>query len=327
MYIFKRKKNIYLAKVFDLIGSAVFSPFGLKRLKLPENVRKILVIRLDGIGDVLLSTPVYEALKKKYPSAKITILVGVHTKGVIEMNPYIDNVFVLRNTWFTAKNRIKFSEILSMLRKIRKEKFDMGIDLRGDIRNVLLMFFGKVKIRIGYGITGGGFLLNKMSHYEKNIHEVDKNLKLIEGLDCKVTNKRLQIYSSQADKENILNLLEGEHVSKDKILLAVHMETGYPSKSWKKERFVQLLQQINKRDYGKIVLVGKGSDDIDFSYIYGRLKFDYINMIGKLSIGKLAVLLERCVVLISCDSGPVHVATAVGTPCIILFSGTNDLKQ
>ena len=174
MYTFKKKKNIYLVKAFDLIGSVVFSPFGLKRLKLPENVRKILVIRLDGIGDVLLSTPVYEALKKQYPSAKLTVLVGAHTKGVIKMNPYIDNVLVLRNTWFTTISKIKFGEILSMLRKIRKEEFDIGIDLRGDIRNILLMFSGKVRYRIGYGITGGGFLLNRMPHYEKKTHEVDK---------------------------------------------------------------------------------------------------------------------------------------------------------
>lgn len=189
------------------------------------------------------------------------------------------------------------------------------------------MFFGKARFRISYGITGGGFLLNKMPSYEKDMHEVDKNLKLIEGLDCKVTNRRLQINYSQVDEQGILTLLEREHVRKDEILLAVHLETGYPSKSWKKERFVQLLQEMNKRDYGKIVLIGKGSDIIDFRYIYERLNFNYINTIGKLTIRKLAVLLERCSVLISCDSGPVHVATAVGTPCIVIFSGTNDLKQ
>ena len=93
MYVFKKKKNIYLVRIFDLIGSVIFFLFGLKRLKLPEKVKNILVIRLDGIGDVILSTPVYEALKKRYPSAKLTILVSSDTKGVIEMNPYVDNVF------------------------------------------------------------------------------------------------------------------------------------------------------------------------------------------------------------------------------------------
>jgi len=327
MYVLKKKKSIYLVRIFDLIGSAVLFPLGLKRLKLPEKVENILVIRLDGIGDVILSTPVYEALKKRYPFAKLTILVSSDTKEVVEMNPYVDNLLVLRNTWFTTENRIKFSEILSILRKIRKENFDIGIDLRGDIRSILLMFLGKVGFRISYGITGGGFLLNMMSVYEKEMHEVDKNLKLIEEFDCKVTNKRLLINYSQLDEESVLALLEREHVRDDEILLAVHMGTGYPSKAWKKERFVQLLHELNKRGYGKIVLIGKGSDGIDFRYIYGRLKFNYINTVGRLSIRKLAVLLERCAVLISCDSGPVHVATAVGTPCIVLFSGANDLIQ
>ncbi len=90
---------------------------------------------------------------------------------------------------------------------------------------------------------------------------------------------------------------------------------------------VGVYKEKSKRDYGKIVLIGKGNDDIDFHNIHERLNFNYLNTIGKLSIRKLAALLERCTVLISCDSGPVHVATAVGTPCIVLFSGTNNLKQ
>jgi ADP-heptose:LPS heptosyltransferase len=159
------------------------------------------------------------------------------------------------------------------------------------------------------------------------MHEVEKNMKLIEELDCKVVKRKLQIYYSQTDEESIMNCLEREHIGKDDILLAVHMETGYPSKSWKKEKFVQLLQEMNRRDYGKIVLIGEGNNDADFYNIHERLKFNYLNTIGKLSIRKLAALLKRCAVLISCDSGPVHVATAVGTPCIVLFSGTNNLKQ
>ena len=327
MYVFKKKRSIYLAKVFDFIGSAVFYPFGLKRAGLPEKVRNILVIRPDGIGDVMFSTPLYEALKKRYPDANLTVLVSAYTKDILEMNPYVDNLLVLRNTWFTANKRTKYSEILSMLWNIREKNFDIGIDLRGDVRNILLMLFGKVSYRVGYGITGGGFLLNKMLSYEKDIHEVDRNLKLIKELDCSVVNRRLQIYYSQADKESILNLLEREHVGKNDILLAVHMETGYPSKLWKTDRFVQLLQEMNKRDYGKIVLVGEGKNVNGFHNVHGRLGFNYINTIGKLSISKLAVLLERCAVLISCDSGPVHVATAVGIPCIVLFSGTNNVKQ
>ncbi len=327
MYIFKKKRNIYMAKIFDLIGNILFFPFGLKRLELPERIRKILVIRLDGIGDVMFTTPLYEALKGKYPEARISVLVSIQTKEVVEMNPYVDSVFVMEKTWFSAVSGIKFDEILSILRKIRKENFDIGIDLRGDMRNILLMLLGKVKFRVGYGVTGGGFLLNMIQDYEKDMQEVEKNIRLIKGLDCKVANRRLQIYYSQSDQANVLEFLERENVGKYDSLLAVHMGAGYPSKSWKKERFLQLLKELNERNYGRIVLVGNDNNDICFNYIRKRLSIDYISTIGRLSIRELAVLLERCSVLISCDSGPVHVAAAVGTPCIVLFSGTNTLKQ
>ncbi len=327
MYVFKKKRNICLARIFDLIGNAIFCPFVLKRLELPEKVRNILVIRLDGIGDVIFSTPLYEALKKRYPDAELSILVSIQAKGIIEMNPYVDNVLVLKRTWFSPGSWFNYNETLSILRKIRKESFDIGIDLRGDIRNILLMLFGKVGYRVGYGITGGGFLLNRVLSYEKDIHEVDKNVKLIEELGCEVVDKSLQIYYSQSDEESVINLLEKEYVRKGDTLLAIHMEAGYPSKSWKKERFIQMLQEMNKRDYGKIILIGGDNKDVYFHSIYNQLKFSYINTIGKLNIRQLAALLKRCEVLISCDSGPVHVATAVGTPCIVLFSGTNNLKQ
>jgi len=327
MYIFKKRRNIYLAKIFDLAGNILFYPFRLKRFELPERIRKILVIRLDGIGDVIFTTLLYEALKKRYPEAKLSVLVDIQAKGVVDMNPYVDNVFVIKNTWFSNNSRFDSGGILSILRIIRKERFDIGIDLRGDMRNILLMFFGKVKYRVGYGVTGGGFLLNVIPDYEKDIQEVEKNIKLIKELDCKVTNRRLQIYYSQSDKASVLELLERENVGKSDSLLAIHMGAGYPSKSWKKERFLRLLKELNERNYGRIVLIGNGRNDDYFNYICHRLDIDYINTIGSLSIRELAVLLERCSVLISCDSGPVHVAAAVGTPCIVLFSGTNTLGQ
>ncbi|HJO48004.1 MAG TPA: glycosyltransferase family 9 protein, partial [Candidatus Scalindua sp.] len=260
------------------------------------------------------------------PEARLSVLVGIEAKGVVEMNPYVDNVFVMGKTWFSATNGINLGEILSILRKIRKENFDIGIDLRGDMRNILLMFLGKVKYRVGYGVTGGGFLLNKIPDYEKDMQEVEKNIKLIKELDCKVTNRRLQIYYSQSDKANVLELLERENVGQSNSLLAIHMGAGYPSKSWKKEKFLHLLKELNERNYGRVVLIGNDNND-SFVNIHKGLNIDYINTIGRLSIRELAVLLERCSVLISCDSGPVHVAAAVGTPCIVLFSGTNTLKQ
>jgi len=327
MYVFRKKRNIYLAKIFDLVGNILFSPFRMKRSGLPERIREILVIRLDGIGDVIFTTPLYEALKKRYPEARLSVLVSIQAKGVVEMNPHVDNVLVMGKTWFSATNGINFGEILSMLRKIRKENFDIGIDLRGDMRDILLMFLGKVKYRMGYGVTGGGFLLNKIPDYEKDMQEVEKNIKLIKELDCKVINRKFQIYYSQSDKANVLELLERENVGKSNSMLAIHMGAGYPSKSWKKERFLHLLKELSERNYGRIVLIGNDNNDIYFNYIHERLNIDYINTIGRLSIRELAVLLERCSVLISCDSGPVHVAAAVGTPCIVLFSGTNTLKQ
>ena len=154
MYVFRKKRSVCLARVFDLLGSILSYPFGLRKVVLPGEIRKILVIRLDGIGDVIFTTPLYEALKKKYPEAVIFVLTSSQTKDIVETNPYIDKVLVMKNTWFPSMSRIKWNEIFAILRAIRNEGFDIGVDLRGDIRSILLMFLGKVKFRVGYGVTG-----------------------------------------------------------------------------------------------------------------------------------------------------------------------------
>jgi lipopolysaccharide heptosyltransferase II len=325
MYVFRKKRSVCLARVFDLLGSILSYPFGLRKVVLPGEIRKILVIRLDGIGDVIFTTPLYEALKKKYPEAVIFVLTSSQTKDIVETNPYIDKVLVMKNTWFPSMSRIKWNEIFAILRAIRNEGFDIGVDLRGDIRSILLMFLGKVKFRVGYGVTGGEFLLNRIAVYEKDTHEIDKNIKLVNELGCKVVNKKLQLYYSPTDKESLLRFLQEKNISENDTLLAIHMGAGYPSKLWNKGRFFDLIKRLKERGYGRTVLIGNdkaSSDNRD-----DKFDFDCINTIGKLSIRELAVLLERCSVLISCDSGPVHVAAAVGTPCIVLFSGTNNLMQ
>lgn len=321
MYVFRKKRSIYLARCFDLIGRIFSYPFGLKKAELPGKIRKILVIRLDGIGDVIFTTPLYEALKKKYPEAVIFVLTSAQAKDIVEENPYVEKVLVMNNSWIPSMSGIKLNEVFAILKTIRNEGFDIGIDLRGDVRDILLMFLGKVKFRVGYDVTGGGFLLNRIAVYEKDTHEIDKNIKLVKELGCKVVNKKLQLHYSSTDKENLLRFLQGENISENDTLLAIHMGAGYPSKLWNKGRFVDLIKRLEERDYGRAVLIGNGDNRDE------RFKFDCINTIGKLSLRELAVLLERCSVLISSDSGPVHVAAAVGTPCIVLFSGTNSLKQ
>jgi len=107
-YIFKKKRNVFLVSLFDFFGSIVFLPFKLLKNKIPGNIGKILIIRLDHIGDVVFSTMVPQNLKSHYKGAKITLLVGSWGKGdIVINNPYIDEVICYDAPWFD-KNKKRF---------------------------------------------------------------------------------------------------------------------------------------------------------------------------------------------------------------------------
>ena len=281
-------------------------------------MKNILICRTDRIGDVLLSTPVFEVLKRELSSSRITVLVGPHAKEIVEGNPYVDEVLVYdkkgehRSFWRT----FLFSRFL------KKKKFDSVILLHSTNRVVIMAFLAGIPERIGYD-RRLSFLLTKSYKYVKKHgtkHEVDYNLDLIKSAYAikSASHAGLSFPLKESDKKTALEKLYVNFRESEKFIV-FHTHASCPSKRWPKESFCKLAKLIRKHFDIKVIAVAlKQQDEISrmFSSI---LRDNFLDLSGRLSLGELAWILKQAALFVSNDSGPVHLSVAVGTPCISIF--------
>jgi len=333
-YVYKKKRYVVLFSIIDLIGN-LFSwvPKRLKRVGEDGEIKKIAVFELAHLGDLLALTPALRLLKEKFPRASVTVCVSPWCREAIAGNPDVDEVIVYRASWFDrlSKRPFSLSETAVFLRHMRRQRFDLGIDPRGDFRNVLLMWLGNIKRRVGYGFAGGGFLLTQVKPFEvarrQDRHQADHNIDLINSIRGGRTvdhkDRGYRISFSKDDRDYADSLLKQEKISEKDLLIAIHPGGALPTKRWPLEKFASLIDAVVKRHDAKVVLVGGGEE----GELAGRLKKlarkEFIDAIGKTNTHQLAALLKRCSVFVGGDSGVMHVATALKVPIVAIWGGHN----
>lgn len=279
--------------------------------------KRILVVRTDRIGDVMLSTPVIKNLRDSFPNAYIAMMVSPYTKDIIEGNPYLDEVIIydkdnLHKSWLSS---IKFAL------NLRKKYFSLVLILHSTNRVNLITFFAGIKERVGYNRKLGFFLtrsLEDKKHFGQK-HELEYNLDLVRFLGIEARDKNLFMPIKEESEKYVEELLKKEGIEENSKLLAIHPGASCPSKIWPEVRFVEVADKLIEK-YSFQVLIIAGSRDLNLAQnLIKNMKYKAINLVGKTSISQLASVLKRCKLFISNDSGPVHIASAVGTPVISIF--------
>lgn len=331
-YIYKKKRYIFLAHLVDFLGFMLYRPFSFLR-KQPQGaaIKKILVIELAHIGDVLAITPALNVLRKKFPESSITVAVAPWAKDILSGNPDVNEILVYGTPWFERSKKPVFStkEAKDFIKLLKSREFDMAIDLRGDIRNIFFMKLGGAKKRIGYSFSGAGFLLTDIVAFDvekrQDKHQVEHNINFVlsikEGNACEPVNPSLKLFLSKEDSDYADNMFKSENIEAGDFLIAVHPGAGTATKRWMPERFSSLIEEILKRYKAKILLVG-GKGEADLLKLPGIDK-NLINLTGKTNIKQLAAILHRCNLFIGGDSGVMHVAEAQNIPVIAIWGGQN----
>lgn len=283
-----------------------------------QTPQRILIIRLDRIGDVLLSTPVIKALRDAYPDSYIAFIVQPHAKEIVDGNPYLNEVIVY-------KKKAGFIGNLSFISGLRRYEFDLAIILHPTARTHLLAFLAGIPQRVGYD-KKLGFLLTKRIPHTKQFglrHEVDYTLDLLSHIGISPKDRSLYMPVNSDSEDRISGMLSHRGVKGEDLLIAFNPGASCPSKRWDAARFAKVGDLLSGRYGAKIVIVC-GSKDKEFGdRVAKEMKSASINLSGKTTIGDIASVLRRVKLLISNDSGPVHIACAVGTPVIAIF-GRND---
>lgn len=322
-YPFKKSRLWYLIRFCDLFLDW-FGPYhSLKRF--PQEVKNILVIRLDHIGDLICTLPALPVLKDRFPSAKITVLTGVEGPAILKENPFVDGLIIFRSNWFSRRKSFNPAELFSVLAKLRKIKFDIGYDFRGDIRNILFMVLAGVPFRIGYGIAGGRGLLNRVGEYDEVLHQVELNMKLLTGETPDRQNLKPQIFIGSHEQEEAKQILNQAGIQTTDRVIAIHPEAGYPSKEWAEENIQTLILRLTADSHNKVIVLGLSKAEKIARHF--NCNPQVISFAGKFLLRQMIALLSQCDVFIGNDSGPSHIAQALGIPSVIIASGTNEYDK
>lgn len=319
-----------IAEILNFLILILLFPFILKKNKFPSKVKKILILRPDHIGDVVMSTSIYKAIKKKFPECKLSVMVGEWGKEVLLGNPYINEIIIHNCPWWKKVRNEKagylkwlFKDLPEIIKKIKKEKFDIGIDLRGDFRHILFfLFLGRVKYKISYARSGGEYLLEKAVNYELNLHEIEKNFRLLKEIgieELTFEEKRPEIFLGNEEKKKTEDILK--KIEQEKIKVAIHPSAGNKLRMWRKENFIKIIDWLKNEFECEVYLVGKEKNLGD--EIENFLKENVKNFMGKLSLRETSVLIKNCDFFIGNDSSLAHIAACFDIPILILYGPNN----
>ncbi|GER89119.1 ADP-heptose--LPS heptosyltransferase [Dictyobacter vulcani] len=296
--------------------------------------RRILVIRLDLIGDLVLSLPVVRLLQRTYPDAEIDVLALPSSARVITSDPDIHTLFTYDpNIWRRPKgllNPRNWRDARLLRQCLQARNYDLAISIFGPWAALLSVFSG-ARRRVGFGKEGyPGLLTDSVAgqHWDPrdHIHEVDYCLRLAEaaGANIQAEDRVPTLTVSQTAQQEVETLLQQEGVVADKPLIACHVSSNNgQSKRWPIPYWARLIDQLIRNDSATVVFTGAPDDKELIAAITARMQEQAINLAGKTSLGQLAALLQRADLVITGDSGPMHIACAVGTAVIAIHGPTD----
>jgi len=285
-----------------------------------QTFQNILVVRTDRIGDVVLTTPALSALRRRFPAARITVLIAPSTKDILDENPDIDEILLDDR----KGEHTQAQGFWGLVKTLRQKKFDLAIIFHTKNRTNLACFLAGIPTRIGYKNNKLGFLLTRQirdARPEGKLHEARYCLELLKDLGVDANHDLKLIFPLKYHAEKWADKFFGENdLLGNAPVIAIHPGASCVSKRWPPAKFRETIGKLEKELKAKVILVGGDDTKSIGEEITGSAGgSSIVNLIGRLHLSQLASVLKRCQLLISNDSGPVHVAVAVGTPVISIF--------
>jgi heptosyltransferase-2 len=283
-----------------------------------ENFRSCLVIQTAFIGDAILTLPMIQVLHKQYPNLAIDVVVVPRAAELFTNHPDIREIF--------PYDKRSFGGVLGYFRlrkRLRSREYDLAIVPHRSVRSAMIAKGAKIPVRIGFDLSSAPKRFTETVRYRENIHESERNISLLKPLQIEVKETIYpDLYPSRQDHKAVENFLLANGFRNSQQLIGIAPGTVWNTKRWLKERFAQLAQELSKA--GNFVVLIGGNDDVNLCKEIEDLAAhpSVINAAGKLSLLKSAALIQRCSVLVSNDSAPMHIAVAMKTQVVGIFGAT-----
>jgi heptosyltransferase-2 len=281
------------------------------------NTDRILVRGVNWVGDAVMTMPAIRSLRKAYNGSKISLLVKPSVSPVFEGDPNIDEIIIYEDRFDGFFGKLKLAG------KLRRMKFSRALLLQNAFDAALIAYLSGIPERIGYNRDGRGFLLTKSVPFDgddRKVHHIDYYLNLLTASGIKAEYSHPWIYLSIQERLSARERLSGLK----RPLLGINPGATYGStKRWFPERFAEVANWFIK-DTGGSVIIFSGKNEVDIAQEINKyIPDNKLFLAGKTSLREFITLVSECDVFITNDSGPMHVAYAVGTPLVAIFGSTS----
>jgi len=288
--------------------------------------RNILIIDFGQLGDVVLSLPALRAIRKKFPRSRITIAVGKPGAEVIALSGYGDDTFVVdRVALRDGFKPVSIFRVFKIVQEVRQKKFDFVIDLHSLSETNLLGFFSGAPKRLYSRRPGRS--LDYLSNFQprppiekdhRARHLIDRYLDVLIPLEIKNAERLPQLRTTPRDDAAISRMLSKAKADSGTPLVGLFPGAGHPSRRWPLEQFASLAEFLVRNDQVRIV-VFLGPEERALAKDVRQLFPPSVVILDQLNIPQLAAAQARLAAFVSNDTGPMHIASAVGTPVVLLL--------
>ena len=294
------------------------------------SARKILVMRYRFIGDTVLTVPFLRNLREAFPGARIDLMLEPFSGQVIEGCPYVDRVipFELRtiHRYSAGSERGKLAANFHYWDLIRKEGYDAVFVLKRSLSSALLVWAARIPRRIGFATEGRRFLLTDPVPYRHDQHEVENFLDCLRVLDIPVRSTHLELWPSPDGERNARDLFAKAGWKTGDLKVIVHAAASLPAKQWPLGRFAEVMRSLQGNQGARFVYTGAKADSGLYEEIERLGPFGGLNLCGVTTVRENIAVYRACDLFFGVDSGPMHMAAAVGTPVVALFGPTDERK-
>lgn len=303
----------------------------------PGLVRRLLLVKPSSLGDVIHALPTACALRRRFPEAHLAWLVEEESAEVVRGAPPVDEVIASgRRRWWRAIRRVRgaagaLGEFRRLLQALREARYDLVVDLQGLLKSAIFVAATGAPVRVGLSGAreGSGLACTHVVPAPVDEHAVERNLRVAWALGAPAAARDFPIAISpgaEAEARRLLAEVPGRRAggagASDGPLVVLHPAARWPTKLWTPEAFAAVGDRLVDQLGAAVVITGDVADAGTAEAIRDRMARPALNLAGRTPLKVLAALLGRAVVMVTVDSGPMHLAAALGTPLVALFGPT-----
>ena len=290
-----------------------------------HKLKKVLFIKLFAIGDCLNSTPALRALRKGLPDAEIDVLVGSWSEAVFQNNPHLDNLIVVSDGWFRD---VDFFQLSRLIYQLRRRKYDAMILLHRAPKLGAFFRLCRPRILVGLDIDKDGYYLTHPVKETGIVHEIEVYNSLLKPLDIESDGVEMEIFPTDSEAEEAARAWNRAGFNEEDRVIGLtpggarNPGEVMPQRIW--PYYGALAIKLMKMGYKIAYFGGSGDQDVLEELPLGE---SYATFIGKVDLAVSAELMKRCRVVVTHDSGPMHLAAATGVKTLSIFAPTDPRRK